>query len=89
MPIISDTGGMSGYQRFRFLEGKGYRKRTRGVRHAVLEGCNAAHPSGTTRIKKRQFDIKSRLVRHYKKNIFVISNSRFFNLSKCKELQGC
>jgi len=49
VPIISDTGGMFEYQRFRIFEGKGHKKRTRGVRHAVLEGYDAAHPSGMTR----------------------------------------
>ena len=49
MPIISDTGGMSEYQRFGILEGKGHKKRTRGVRHAVLEGYDT--------LSKRQFDI--------------------------------
>ena len=77
MPIISDTGSMYEYQRFGILEGKGHKKCSRGVRHTVLEGYDAAHPSGTTRCLKRQFDIKSRFARHYKKHIFVISNSRY------------
>ena len=44
---------------------------------SVPEGCDVAHSSGTTRCLKRQFDIKSRFARHYKKHIFVISNSRY------------
>ena len=40
MPIISDTGGISEYQRFGILEGKGHKKRTRGVRCGAFLGYN-------------------------------------------------
>ena len=33
---------------------------------SVTEGCDAEHPSGTTRCLKRQFYIKSHFVRHCK-----------------------
>ena len=43
-----------------------------------------AHPSGTARYQKRQFDIKSRFASHHPKHIFVISNSRLYCASFSK-----
>ena len=68
MPIISDTGSMSEYQRFGILEGKEHKKHTRWVHHAVLEGYDA--------LSKTFVQYKESLSEVLQKHIFVISNSK-------------
>ena len=64
MPIISDTGGMYEYQCFRILERKGHKKRTRGVRHAVLEGYDT--------LSKTSVRYKESLCEALQKNISLL-----------------
>ena len=48
------------------------------------ERVQKAHPSGTARYLKRQFDIKSRFAGHHPKHIFILSNSRLYCASFSK-----